>query len=361
MYENQTFEVIKQRILDRISDELDKRESSFLYNATAPIAVEHENMYIALDNILALTFFDTSDRGGKLERCRERGIDLKQFEATYSIVTAQTTPANVDVPIGSRFNYDKVNFVVISKISDGFYKMQCETLGEEGNVTGMLTPIDYIRNLSLAEIISVDTYGEDEAGIDVIDKAFYDSLNSTAFGGNRADYMQKLHAVAGVGGVKCYSAAEWLGGGTCKLVIQTSSYTVPSASFVDELQTMVDPLVNGGAGYGIAPIGHTVTVAGCTATTVNISFTITLSSGYEWADVEPYIQETIDDYFKTLNKGWESLTQIIVRISQIESRILDIAGIIDIQGTKLNGSESNLYLDPDSIAVRGDITNVART
>ena len=361
MYEHETFEVIKQRILDRVSDELDKRESSFLYNATAPIAVEHQNMYIALDTILDLTFFDTSDRGGKLERCRERGINLEQFNATYSIVTAHTEPEEVDVPIGSRFNYDKVNFVVTSKISDGYYKMQCETLGEEGNVTGELTPIDYIRNLTYAEITSIDTYGEDEAGIDVIDKAYYDSLHSNAFGGNRADYMQKLHQVAGVGGVKCYSAAEWMGGGTCKLVIQTSSFTVPSASFVNELQTMVDPLVNRGAGYGIAPIGHTVTVAGCTSTTINISFELTLYPDYIWDDVKPYILETIEDYFHTLNKEWENVSQIVVRISHLETRILEIAGVLDIQHTKLNGEEGNLYLDPDSIAVRGDITNVERT
>lgn len=361
MYENQTYDAIKQRILDRISDEFDKRESSFLYNATAPIAVEHQNMYIALDNILDLTFFDTSDRGGKLERCRERGIDISQFDATYSYVTAHTSPTTADVPIGSRFNYDTVNFIVTEKVADGIYRMKCESLGESGNVTGMITPIDYIRNLSYAEIVSIDTYGEDEADIEVIDEAFYASLHSTAFGGNRADYMQKLHAIAGVGGVKCYSAAQWRGGGTVKLVIQTSSYTVPSSTFVNEIQTMVDPIVNGGAGYGIAPIGHTVTVAGCINTTVDIEFSLTLLSGYTWQDVIPYIQETIDDYFLSLNKQWEDLSQIIVRISQIESRILDIAGVIDIQNTKLNNSSANLYLDPDAIAVRGEITNVETT
>lgn len=357
MYENQTYEVILQRILDRISDALDKRESSFLFNATAPVAAEHQNMYIALDNILALTFFDTADRGGKLERCRERGIDLTQFEATYSYVTAQTSPSNVEVPIGSRFNYDTINFVVTEKLTDGLYKMQCETIGTVGNVTGTITPIEYVNGLSFSEIVSIDTYGEDEAPIEVIDSVFYASLNSTAFGGNRADYLNKLHAIAGVGGVKCYSAAEWKGGGTCKLVIQTSSYTAPSASFVNQLQTMVDPIVNGGAGYGIAPIGHTVTVAGAFESTVNIATTVTLASGYVWEDVEPYIQETIDDYFKTLNRDWENLKQIIVRISQIESRILDIAGVIDISGTKLNGVEANLYLDNDALAVRGEITN----
>ena len=357
MYETQTYDAILQRTLERAPDHLDKRESSFLYSSSAPVAVELQNMFIALDNILKLTFFDTADRGGKLERCRERGIDLTRFDATHSVVTAQTEPPTIEVSVGARFNYDMINFVVVEKIDAGIYRMKCETLGEAGNVTGAITPIDFIPNLSSAQIISIDVYGEDEASIEEIDQAFYATLNSTAFGGNRADYMNKVHAIPGVGGVKCYSAAEWMGGGTVKLVIQTSSYTVPTAAFADQIQTMIDPLVNRGAGYGIAPIGHTVTVAGVTGTTINIAAKITLMQGYEWADVEPYINKTIEDYYEELNKDWEKLQQIIVRISQIETRILDVPGVLDIEDTSLNGQTSNLYLDKDAIAVKGEITN----
>lgn len=357
MYEAQTYDVILQRALDRAPDHLDKRTSSFLYNSSAPVAVEIQNMFIALDNILKLTFFDTADRGGKLERCRERGIDLTRFNATHSVVTMQADPPTVEVPVGARFNYDMINFVVIEKIDAGLYRMKCEALGEAGNVTGAITPIDFIPNLATAQIISIDVYGEDEASIEEIDQAFYATLNSTAFGGNRADYMNKVHAIPGVGGVKCYSAAEWMGGGTIKLVIQTSSYTVPTAAFVDQIQTMIDPMVNRGAGYGIAPIGHTVTVAGVSATTVNITAKITLRQGYAWEDVEAYIGKEIEDYFAELNQEWENLQQVIIRVSQIETRILDIAGILDIENTSLNGQPSNLYLDRDAIAVKGDIVN----
>ena len=282
MYENQTYEVIRQRILDRISDELDKRESSFLYNATAPIAVEHQNMYIAIDTFLQLTFFDTSDRGGKLERCKERGIDITIFDAKPSIVLASMLPVTVDVPIGERFNYETINFVVVEKVEDGIYRLQCETPGTIGNVTGRITPINYISRLVTSEIIAIETYGEDEADISEIDTVYYASINSTAFGGNRADYMSKVKQIPGVGGVKLYSASEWLGGGTCKVVITTSAYTAPEPSFVDQIQTMIDPLVNQGAGYGIAPIGHTVTVAGAFATSIDIDSKKTLMDGYWW-------------------------------------------------------------------------------
>lgn len=50
------------------------------------------------------------------------------------------------------------------------------------------------------------------------------------------------------------------------------------------------------------------------------------------------------------NKG------IIVRISQIESRILDIEGVDDIEHTKLNELEENLTLDVNALAVRGELS-----
>lgn len=355
MYEEQTYDVILDRILARMPDTMDVRESSFLFNASAPIAVELQNMYLALDNILNITFFDTADREGKLQRCKERGIDVTQFDATRSVCVMETKPSSIDIPIGSRFNYNDLNFIVIEKVADGTYRVQCETFGTSGNVTGEVTPVDYINNLESAEITTIYQWGEDEADESLIDESFYASLNSQAFGGNRADYIEKMKKIAGVGGVKVYSAAEWKGGGTVRLVFTTSSYTKPADSFVDSIQTQIDPLENQGAGYGIAPIGHTVTVEGVSEASVDISMALTLDSGYVWEDVSEYVEQAIDSYFESLNAEWESLSNIIVRISQIEARILDIVGIVDVSGTTLNGTDSNLVVDKDSIVVRGNV------
>ena len=47
------------------------------------------------------------------------------------------------------------------------------------------------------------------------------------------------------------------------------------------------------------------------------------------------------------------MDNVVVRISNIESKILAINGIKDIADTKLNGTASNTILDSDTIAVRG--------
>ena len=71
----------------------------------------------------------------------------------------------------------------------------------------------------------------------------------------------------------------------------------------------------------------------------------------------PYIQQAIDDYFGELNATWAREENLLVRISQIEYRLLALAGVVDISGTTLNGSTGNLLLDKNAIAVRGTFTN----
>lgn len=91
-------------------------------------------------------------------------------------------------------------------------------------------------------------------------RRYFDSLNSQAFGGNIADYREKVNGISGVGGVKVYPA--WNGGGTVKLVIIGSDYGVPSDELIRAVKDTIDPEVDAGKGYGLAPIGHVVTVEG---------------------------------------------------------------------------------------------------
>ena len=52
----------------------------------------------------------------------------------------------MDIPIGSRFSLETLNYVAVERIAKGQYKMQCETIGTAGNTLfGTLIPIEYIR------------------------------------------------------------------------------------------------------------------------------------------------------------------------------------------------------------------------
>ena len=110
-----------------------------------------------------------------------------------------------------------------------------------------------------------------------------------------------------------------------------------------------------GKGDGLVSIDHNVHVFPCGSTSVDVGLTLTYATGYSWAEIGNAITQAIDDYILELNKEWEA-TAIIVRISQLDAKILDVQGVVDITGTTLNGEAKNLEIGADNIAVRGNIS-----
>lgn len=349
MFEHLSYEMILQRMLDHISDRLDKREGSIIWDALAPAAAELKIMYIELDVILQETFADTASREYLICRAAERG--MSPTPASHAILRGVF---NIPVPIGSRFSLDTLDYVVIEQEDALTYRLRCETAGAEGNRhLGTLIPIQYIQGLSNAELTEVLIPGENEEETEVFRQRYLADLDATAFGGNIRDYQLKVNAIQGVGGVKVYPV--WNGGGTVKLVIISSEFAPPSAELVDKVQTEVDPETNHAQGLGIAPMGHFVTVLGVTETRIDTALHLTYQSGYNWGMVEGPIREALTAYYKELRQMWEKESQLVVRISQIETRILGIQGILDVADTRLNGQAGNLILDLDAIPVGGDV------
>lgn len=349
MYESITYEAILKRMLDKVPDTIDKREGSIIYDALAPAALALQLAYIEMDVILNESFADTQSRAYLIKRAAERGIT--PTEATYTVVKGQF---NINVPLGSRFSLDALNYAVTEKISDGIFKLKCETAGSDANsYLGALIPIDYINGLQTAQLMEILIPGEDEEETEAFRTRYFNSFSRIAFGGNRADYIEKVEKIQGVGGVKPYRA--WQGGGTVKLVIINSEWQAPTAEMVNTVQTAIDPTVNSGDGLGIAPIDHVVTVFGVTNQMINLETNITFQPGWSFIESKPYIEAAIDTYFLELSQTWDETDNLIVRVSQIETRLLNVAGVLDIQDTKINGVQGNFVVPADSIPVRGNI------
>ena len=75
-----------------------------------------------------------------------------------------------------------------------------------------------------------------------------------------------------------------------------------------------------------------------------------------WENVRQDVEAVVERYFRELRSKWSG-DDVVVRISQIEARLLEIEGIIDVQGTKLNGSSTNLYLTDEQVPVLVGVTN----
>lgn len=352
MYGDVSFEVIMQRMLDRVPSSMDKREGSVIWDALAPVAIEIQNMYIEMETVLDETFADTASMFYLKKRAKERGIE--QIMATHAILQGEFTPADLEIAVDSRFSCEQLNYIVTGKVSDGVYNLTCETAGTEANTNfGTLIPIDYIAGLETATLTELLIPAEDDETEDELRERYLSNLSSQAYGGNISDYKQKTIAVNGVGGVKV--TPVWNGGGTVKLTIIDSQFAAPSTELVNAVKNAADPYPNEGQGYGFAPIGHIVTVEGVTSKPVNIVTEITYADGWSWSAAEAQIKEAVDGFFLELSKTWDSEQNLIVRISQLEARILNCEGVVDVYGTSLNGSTSNLSLGEFEIPVRGTI------
>lgn len=350
-----TFEYILGRMLDRVPSTVDKREGGVIYDALAPAAAELAKAYMELDVVMDETFVDTASLQYLMLRCKERGITIQGESA--AIIQGIFTPPDLELTASMRFSCDEVNYTVTEKISAGMYRLQAETLGTAGNqYSGQLLPIQTVNGLQTAQITGVLIPGEDGDTTETLREKYYASIDGEAFGGNVADYKEKVNAIVGVGGVKVYPV--WAGGGTVKLVIISSDYTAPSSELLQQVQTEIDPETNHGEGLGIAPIGHTVTVVGVTEQPVEIRTNITFVSGWGWDAARSQIEDAVNAYFAELAEGWQDAEATIVRISQIETRLLDLSCVLDIADTTLNGQAKNLQIAADSIPVLGEIGGI---
>ncbi|MBD8037078.1 baseplate J/gp47 family protein [Solibacillus sp. A46] len=346
-------QAIKRTNVAELDERLDMRETSPLYNATAVNSIEIIQMLTTLKNYVDMVFADTAPRETLIRRMAERGLTPKPAtKAKWRAIF------NIDVPIGARFSLDRLNYTVIEKISNGQFILECETYGVIGNTEyGTLIPINYIDGLQTAQLVELLVPGEDEEDTEVMRRRYFNSFGSVSFGGNRADYKEKTLAQPGVGGVRVYRA--WGGGGTVKLVIINSLYQKPTQTLVADVQEAVDPLYAQGEGLGYAPIDHSVTVFAVDEVSINIGLNITYQAGWTWDDIQANVQSVIEDYFVELAKEWaeseEDNAGLVIRISQIEYRLLNVSGVLDIANTQLNGGTANVQIAPDAIPKVGVI------
>lgn len=167
MFENYDFEYLINNMLSKVSDSLDKREGSVIYDALAPIAAELANFYVTLDIVMNEIFADTASYYYLIKRAAERG--LYPEEETNAILKMVVTPSYTNIHTGDRFNLDTLNYEVVDVIDaeQGAYKVVCETAGIIGNQQlGTLLPIEYIDGLESAELTEVLIPGEDEEDVE---------------------------------------------------------------------------------------------------------------------------------------------------------------------------------------------------
>lgn len=362
IFDDNTFENVLERNLDRIPDEFDKREGSVIYDAIAPMAIEISLLYSYLDFLFKNAFGDTANRYWLIERAKERGIE--PYKATKAVIIGRF---DAKLNIGDRFFIDDIYYTV-SKLQKEekelfFYELICNEEGSIGNIEGgKLTPTRTIRNLNLAEIYKLAILGEDEEDTEDFRERYFETIKSIAYGGNIDDYRKKVKAIDGVGLVKVIPV--WNGGGTVKLIITDSEFKEPTSELISKVQEIIDPIPFHQKGVGVAPIGHYVTVVGANSKKVNITCEILKSRDSNLEEIKREIKSDIEEYFKVQRKKWATYEKVDsniyvendIRLAKITSIVLNVADVIDYETIKFTDTDKKIFeLSEDELPVLGDV------
>lgn len=339
MYEGTTYEVILDRMLRRAKESnpgLDTRQSSPVYTALAPTAVELQNAYIGLDWTLDQMFAGTATREYLIRRCAEWGIT--PHPATKAVLKGEF---NIDIEIGSRFSLGTLNYVAIDRLEEGIYCMECETAGVVGSrELGTMVPIDYIPGLTKAELTGIISGGSDEESTEALMERYLTKVREPSTSGNRYDYYNWAMECEGVGAAKVFPLAG--GPGTVKVIIADANMSAAGTGLLKMVREHIEEL---------RPIGADVTVASVVEKAVNVSAGIKLQAGMNLGGVQNAFQAALTDY---LHRA--ALDMSYVSLARVGNLLLGTDGVEDYSGLLLNGVSGNMVLTEEEIAVTGTVT-----
>ncbi len=354
MAESYQYDAILKAMLARVPDDIDKREGSIIYDALAPTAFTLAGQNFMLGYLTDLLFGDTAT-GEWLDRV-VGDFGLTREAATYSVRQIDCTDsagAAFAVPIGARFAINELTFTITETIAPGSYRALCGQAGTQGNCySGAILPLDNITGLGAAVLLPEPLIpARDEEGDEALRARFYLSVRQTPFGGNKADYREKTLSIEGVGACVVFGAADGLGPGNVGLMIGDESQNRATPTLVDAVQALY-----GTAGDGLAPIGHTVTVATCTDLAVDVSASLVLKSGASMAVVQPLVEAVIATYIESIvfDAATVFYAKLVAEILNAHDAILDVGSVT------MNGVAANIALEKTfasyQVPVVGEIT-----
>lgn len=350
MFEDKTLNNIMDSLKDTVKPGISTEEGTLIDHSFRGAAAEFEQAYIALGLISQNGYAETADREHLVLRARERGIE--PLPATNAVWKAGF---NIDIGLNTRFSAKELTYICTGKTGPGEYRLTCEQPGTKGNTSqGDLIPVEYINGFEWGELRELLVPARDAEETEAFRKRYLSLVASAQeFGGNRAQYKAIMHKIAGVGACKVHRVTQ--GEKRIKIYFLDSTYRTPNSTLVSDVQETIDPIGRQGEGEGEAPIFHVVDIYPCVSEPVKIEAEITMYPGYTWEGLSPDVQKEIDRYFLDLAKNWENEERITVRILKINSAIANVEGVVDVQGTALNGKEENLLLDENAVPVRGEV------
>lgn len=341
-------EEIQKRMLEKISDEYDKSEGEFIYDATKPVAIELEDAYEKQREILKNGFVSTAT-GRYLDlKVADLGLSRKApTRATTRVIIRGSEGAKINK--GDLVASDTTEFEIKEEktlTSSGVAEVlvECVSPGVIGNVP--IGAIKYFpKTLSgLDSVINNEKASNGYAGEEdeELRKRYLEKVRTPPTSGNKYHYKNWAKEVIGVGDAKVIALAN--GPGTVKVIIIDSNKLGAQAELIQSVGKHIED---------VRPIGASVSVESAKEVAININAALNIDSkNYTEADVLANIRANIVEYLKEI-----AFAETYVSYAKLGSIIFDTDGVIDYSNMRVNNKTSNVTLEDTEVPVLGGVVN----
>lgn len=345
MYKDNTYELIKERVLDKIGNSLDKREGSFVNDMVSPYCLELERVYQEFNYLLSIMFLENSNTEELEKRASEYGVTRKLGQKAKGAVTFTGTVGAI-VPKGTLVStttgllFETDHEIKLTE-AEGTVNITAKEIGsmynlEVGTITNLPMPVSSVVSISnkVKTIGGVNKETDKELLGRILDK-----IKNPSNGGNIADFRRWATEVNGVGDAKVFPL--WNGNGTVKIVPITTEKKAPDSNIIANVKNNIEAK---------KPIFGQVTVEAPLETTVNISAKIKMDHNYSLDIIK-------EEYNKRIKKYIEDSVLKVYTVDYFKclSFFYDIEGVTEVIEFKLNNGNSNLSIDTYNIQVLGSV------
>ena len=335
-----TYENIKQRILNNTKTELSKIEGSFINNTISPISEELAKAYMNMEDILKLSFIEDTFYDFLDKRVGEFGVYRKQGTTAKGKLIA-TGQEGTYIPNGIILYSNGLQYAVLNDIvlpTDEMVEIEAIEVGykynlEKDSVFTWLDDIEGLEGLTLAYDM---TSGTDIEKDEELLARFKKVVSNPSTSGNIYHYEQWALECEGIGKAKVYPL--WNGNGTVKVMVTGSNNKPVNEDLVNACKEYIESEM---------PIGCKLTVTTPTILEVNIRASIEIVEGYT-------IEEVIQDFNRELDNYIKNIDDELI-YSKIYGILAKIEGVNDLIELKLNDDTANISVSEDKII---NISNV---
>ena len=340
MFSNQTYEVIKQRILYNINIDIDKREGSFTSNMVSALAEELAKAYINMGDILSLGFIEDNFDTFLDKRVAEFGVYRKEgVKATGEIKVEGKDGATITN--GTLIKANDIYFTVLNDIelpNDNILYVEANEAGYKYNLLAN-TEFELVeKNDRITKLINEVEFAN---GVDIesdedLRKRFIKVVNNPSTSGNKAHYEEWALEVDGIGRAIVYPLWDknngMNGNGTVKVMVIGNDNKPVSEDILENTRLHISENM---------PIGCQLTVTTPTNLDIVINSSIELKEGYE-------LEEVQEEFVVKLNEYLKSVTSELT-YSKIYGLLANISGVEDISSLAVNDNNINISIAEDKI------------